>query len=124
MMNARMRGWGWISVVTMAVLVVVGPMASWAQETTPAATSSGSGPSGRSVLAQIGAVVGTIFYAPFKAVILCPAVGLVASGVTYAATGGEKETPRELLRLGCTGSYVISPEMVQGQEDFRAYDKP
>jgi hypothetical protein len=124
MMDTRNRGWGWILVVAIAVLVVVGPVASWAQETTPAAANPGSGPSGRTVLAEIGAVFGSIFYAPFKAVILCPAVGLVASGVTYAATGGEKDTPTKLLRLGCTGSYVISPEMVQGQESFRAYDTP
>ena len=51
-------------------------------------------------------------------------MGLVAAGATYAATGGEKETPEYLLRVGCTGTYVISPEMVQGQEAFRAYDKP
>jgi hypothetical protein len=89
MMEARKRGWGRILVVTIAVLGLVGPVASWAQETTPAAASTGSGPSGRSMLAGVGAVFGSIVYAPFKGLILCPAVGL-AAGVTYAATGGEK----------------------------------
>jgi hypothetical protein len=51
-------------------------------------------------------------------------VGLVAAGATYAATGGQKETPEYLLRVGCTGTYFISPGMVQGQEAFRTYDKP
>ena len=68
--------------------------------------------------------LGSIFYAPFKGLIQCPAVGLVAAGVTYAATGGQKETPEYLLRVGCTGTYFISPGMVQGQEAFRTYDKP
>jgi hypothetical protein len=103
---------------------MVGPVASRAQETTPAAANSGSGPSGSSFLAGVGAVLGSIFYVPFKGLIMCPAVGLVAGGVTYAATGGEKERPGYLLRVGCTGTYFISSEMVQGQEAFRAYDKP
>jgi hypothetical protein len=123
-MEARRRGWVWILVVTIAALGMVGPAASWAQETTPAAADSGSGPSGSTILAGVGAVFGSVFYAPFKGLILCPAVGVVASGVTYAATGGEKETPEYLLRVGCTGTYFISPGMVQGQEAFRAYDKP
>lgn len=123
-MEARKRRWVWILVVTIAVLGVVGPVASWAQETTPAAADSGSGPSGSTILAGVGAVFGSVFYAPFKGLILCPAVGVVASGVTYAATRGEKTTPEYLLRVGCTGTYFISPGMVQGQEAFRAYDKP
>ena len=123
-MEARKRGWSRILIVTIIVLGMVGPVASWAQETTPAAANSGSGPSGGTILAGVGAVFGSIFYASFKGLVLCPAVGLVASGVTYAATGGEKETPAHLFRVGCTGTYFISPEMVQEQEAFRAYDKP
>lgn len=123
-MEARKRGWSRILVVTIAVLGMVGPVASWAQETPPAATASGSGPSGSTILAGVGAVLGSIFYAPFKGLIECPAVGLVAAGVTYAATGGQKETPEYLLRVGCTGTYFISPGMVQGEEAFRTYDEP
>jgi hypothetical protein len=123
MMEARKRGWGRILVMTIAVLALVGPVASWAQETTPAVANSESGPSGRTILAGVGAVFGSAFYAPFKGLILCPAMGL-AAGATYAATGGGKETPEYLLRVGCTGTYVISPRMVQGQEAFRTYDKP
>jgi len=123
MMEDRKRGWGRILIVVIAVLGMVGPMASWAQEATPAAPNSGSGPSGATILADVGAVFGSIFFVPFKGLILCPALGL-ASGVTYAATGGEKGTPEYLLRLGCTGTYFISPEMVQGKEAFQAYEKP
>jgi hypothetical protein len=82
MMEGRKRGWIRILVVTIAVLGMVGPAASWAQETTPAAANSGPGPSGSTILAGVGAVLGSIFYAPFKGLILCPAVGLVAGGVT------------------------------------------
>jgi hypothetical protein len=73
-------------------------------------------------VAGVGAVVGSVVFAPFKALIMCPA-NAVAAGVTYAATWGGTETPEYLLRLGCTGTYFISPAMVQGQEAFRRYDE-
>jgi hypothetical protein len=72
-------------------------------------------------VAGVGAVAGSIVYAPFKALVMCP-VSAIASGATYAVTGGATDTPRFLLRVGCTGTYVIAPAMVQGQEAFRAYD--
>jgi hypothetical protein len=123
-MEPRTHVRSWILVLTIAVLTVGGPGAVWAQETQPASADSGSGPSGRAFLAGVGAVVGSIFYAPFKGLILCPAVGLVASGVTYAATKGETDTAGYLFRLGCTGTYVISPAMIQEQETFRTSDAP
>jgi len=122
-MEPRKHARSWILAVTIASLLVVVPVLGWAQEA-PASSDSGSGPSGRTILAGVGAVIGSIFYAPFKGLIMCPAVGLVAGGVTYAATGGEKETPDYLLRLGCSGTYFVSPSMIQGQESFRAYDAP
>jgi hypothetical protein len=61
-------------------------------------------------------------YAPFKALVLCP-VSAVAAGVTYAITLGSTDTSDFLLRLGCTGTYVVSPTMVQGEADFRQYDE-
>ena len=73
-------------------------------------------------MAGTGAVLGSIFFVPFKALIMCP-VGAVAAGGTYAVTGGETETANYLLRLGCTGTYFISPAMIQGQEAFRRYDE-
>ena len=121
-MEPRKRAWRSILLLMTAVLLITGPV-TWAQEA-PATSDSGSGPTGNSILAGVGAVIGSIFYAPFKGLIMCPAVGLVASGVTYAATKGEKETPEYLLRLGCTGTYFVSPSMVQGKETFRAYDAP
>jgi hypothetical protein len=74
---------------------------------------------GRTVLATVGAIFGSIFYIPFKAVGICPGMAL-ASGVHYAATvGKEPATDEYLLRAGCTGTYVITPGMVQGQEEFQ-----
>ena len=53
---------------------------------------------------------------------MCP-LGAVAAGGTYVATLGASEIPDYLLRLGCTGTYLISPAMIQGQEPFRRFDE-
>src|SRR3990172_5079484 len=63
----------------------------------------------RTVLATVGAVIGSIFYIPFKALGICPGMAL-ASGVHYAATvGKEPATDEYLVRAGCTGTYFITP---------------
>jgi hypothetical protein len=44
----------------------------------------------------------------------------LAGGVTYAATLGKaKEDAEYLARVGCTGTYLITPGMVQGKEEFQ-----
>lgn len=112
---------------TLVLLCLIGvtaavPLTSWA-EGVPLDDGVGPSSSGRRTAATIGAVAGSIAYAPFKALILCP-MGAIASGVTYAVTRGTTDTPDYLLRLGCTGTYLISPSMVQGEEAFRRYDEP
>jgi len=112
---------GWLAALGTTAVVLAGPAASWAQGASPS-DGGQPGPTGRTVAAGIGAVVGTVVYAPFKALVMCP-VGALAAGTTYAVTGGEKDTADYLLRLGCTGTYRISPAMVQGQEAFRGYEE-
>lgn len=101
----------------------IAPRPSGAQSAPPADAAPRSASSGGSILAGVGAVAGTIVYAPFKALVLCP-VSAVAAGATYAVTMGSTETPDFLLRLGCTGTYVVSPTMVQGEAAFRQYGEP
>ena len=117
--HTRIGVLGLTIVVGVAVLAVA---TSWAQEAPPSEAATRTIYSGSSVVAGVGAVLGTVVYAPFKALVLCP-VGAVASGVTYAATGGETETAGYVLRLGCTGTYLVTPAMVQGHEAFRRYDE-
>lgn len=112
---------GWLALFAATAVVLAGPGASWAQGAAPS-DGAQPGPTGRTVAAGIGAVAGTVVYAPFKALLMCP-VGALAAGTTYAVTGGEKDTADYLLRLGCTGTYFISPAMVQGQEAFRRYEE-
>jgi len=96
----------------------------WAQQAPPpmpapsASSASADDRPGAQGLATAAAVVGSLFYIPFKAAVICPGMAL-ASGASLAVTGGDPATARYLLRVGCTGTYVISPEMVRGQEEFQ-----
>ena len=117
--HARTRG---VLLLVLVGTVVCASGTSWAQGASPTDAELSSPSSGSTVLAGTGAVLGSIFFVPFKALIMCP-VGAVAAGGTYAVTGGETETANYLLRLGCTGTYFISPAMIQGQEAFRRYDE-
>ncbi len=85
-----------------------------------AAGPPGGGDStGRTIVAGVGSVLGTVVYAPFKALVMCPMMAL-AGGVTYAATLGKaKEDAEYVARVGCTGTYLITPGMVQGKEEFQ-----
>ena len=79
----------------------------------------GEDSTGRTIVAGVGSVLGSVVYAPFKALVLCPGMAL-AGGVTYAATLGKaKEDAEYLARVGCTGTYLITPGMVQGKEEFQ-----
>ena len=112
-----------VSLVFLVGVAVSAAATSWAQEAPPSEAVTKTIYSGSPIVAGVGAVVGSVVYAPFKALIMCP-VSAVASGVTYAATRGGTDTSEYLLRLGCTGTYLISPAMVQGHEAFRRYDEP
>ena len=112
--------------VAMAVLVLVVGVATagttWAQQGAPPATPGGPQPASanESVLTTMAAVaggIGSFFYIPFKVGIMCPGMAL-ASGASLAVTGGDKETAGYLLRVGCTGTYFVTPAMVRGQQEF------
>ena len=118
----RRGGWRWILGLAILGIGMAGPVDGMAQSSPPEAAGHGDA-SGRAFVAGVGAVIGTIVYAPFKALVLCPlsAVGSVATRAVTA--GSEADTADYVLRLGCTGTYAVSPEMVQGREAFRAYDE-
>ena len=117
--HASARG---VLLLVVVAGVVCASGTSWAQEAPPSEAVTKTIYSGSPVVAGVGAVLGSVVYAPFKALIMCP-LSAVASGVTYAATGGGTDTSGYLLRLGCTGTYLIAPAMVQGHQAFRPYDE-
>jgi len=123
-MNRMVRGL--LAVLIIGGVVLAGGGHGWGEQATPASPDPAPWPlptvaedaPGRAVLGSIGAVVGSVFYIPFKALGICPGMAL-AAGVHYAATVGRNPAADDyLLRAGCTGTYFISPGMVQGQEEF------
>jgi hypothetical protein len=107
----------------LAFLLVGGvlPGCGWAQAA-PATTGAGS-TDVSDALAGAGAVLGTIVFLPFKALLICPGMTL-AAGVSSAANGGWGERSESLLRVGCGGSYAVSPGMIQGQQSFQGAGGP
>ncbi len=93
--------------------------AAWAQQETPPAVAEPppAHDTALTVMAAVAGAIGTFFYIPFKVGLMCPGMAL-ASGASLAVTGGDKATAEYLLRVGCTGTYFITPAMVRGQEEF------
>ncbi len=108
------------SMIALLVLAIafLGIDAAWAQTATPSEPTATEGVSATEVLATGAAVVGSFFYAPFKALAICPGMAL-ASWASLAFIHDNGLTAEYLLRVGCTGTYVVTPEMVRGQQEFR-----
>jgi hypothetical protein len=114
------------AVVIILMIWVVGVSAAgtgWAQPAVSEAPASGTDRSATQFLAAFAAAVGSFFYIPFKAAAICPGMAL-ASGASLAVTGGDRDTAEYLLRVGCTGTYIITPGMVRGQEEFQESGSP
>jgi len=114
-----------ILLLVLAVAVAgAGTGTGWAQQAASsppasAAHASGEGDSqGLHVMAAVAGGIGSLFYIPFKALAICPSMAL-AAGVSLALARGETTTADYLLRVGCTGTYLITPQMVRGQEEFQ-----
>ena len=126
--EARMRYRGMLRLGMAGVLAfVVGAAsagAAWAQQPMAPATASEATPPvatdspGLNAMAAVAGAIGSLFYIPFKVGVMCPGMAL-ASGASLAMTGGNKDTAGYLLRVGCTGTYFITPGMVRGQEQFQ-----
>ncbi len=111
-----------LSVTLLFLIGLAAPPVTGAQSALPEPPRLESGTPVSHGFATAGAVVGTAVYAPFKALLLCPTSALVA-GATYAVTAGAKQPAAYLLDLGCTGTYVIRPGMIEGGETFHAIDE-
>ena len=117
MKRNRRRPGSMIALLVLAILLL-GIEAAWAQTAPPSEPTPTTGVTATEVLATGAAVVGSAFYIPFKALAICPGMAL-ASGASLAFTHGDRSTAEYLLRVGCTGTYVVTPEMIRGQQEFR-----
>ncbi len=107
-------------VIVLLALAIVGfeTQASGAQTAAPSEPAATRDTSATEVLATAAAAVGSFFYIPFKAVAICPGMAL-ASGASLAFTHGDRSTAEYLLRVGCTGTYIVTPGMIRGQQEFQ-----
>ncbi len=117
MKRNRRRPGSMIALLALAI-ALLGFDGAWAQTAPPSEPSATTGVSATEVMAKGAAAVGTFFYAPFKALAICPGMAL-ASGASLAFSHGDRSTAEYLLRVGCTGTYLITPEMVRGQQEFQ-----
>ncbi len=117
MKRIRRQPGSMIALLALAILLL-GIDAAWAQTAPPAESTETTGVTATEVLATGAAAVGSFFYIPFKALAICPGMAL-ASGASLAFTHGDRSTAEYLLRVGCTGTYVVTPKMIRGQEEFR-----
>jgi hypothetical protein len=119
--ETRMRYQRMLRVVMAGLLVLLVGVAAagpgWAEQAAPPPATANDSPGLRAMAAVAGAI-GSFFYIPFKVGAMCPGMAL-ASGASLAVTGGDKATAEYLLRVGCTGTYFITPQMVRGQEEFQ-----
>lgn len=99
-------------------LVLSATGASWAQPPAASAAQPANDSPGLAAMAAVVGTIGSFLYIPFKIGAICPGMA-PASGASLAVTGGDRSTAEYLLRLGCTGTYAITPEMVRGQEEFQ-----
>ncbi|MFB3818486.1 MAG: hypothetical protein ACE147_12530 [Candidatus Methylomirabilales bacterium] len=112
-----------IAVLVLALGMAVGPGPLAAQERPePLPASDVPAPPGTRGLAVAGALAGTAVYAPYKAVVLCPVMA-VAAGVTELLPLA-RSTSGYLLRVGCKGTYLVTPDMVRGREEFQGGGGP
>jgi hypothetical protein len=105
-----------IIVLLALFLAMASVETGWAQQ--PAASPPSEGLPWLRGMAIVAGAVGSIFYIPFKVGLICPGAALVAGG-NMAVTGGSRDMAERLLRIGCTGTFLITPEMVRGQEEFQ-----
>jgi hypothetical protein len=115
-----MSGNTWRNIVV--VLGVVAAVAA-APVTAQAQAAVEEDTSFTNVLAGVTAILGSLVYAPFKAVLVCP-FSAVGAGATWLATGGEASPADRVLRIGCEGDYFVTRSTLRGRQEFRQPDAP
>ena len=64
---------------------------------------------------RVGSVVATALYAPAK--VLYAATGVVAGGLGWGISGGNREAMEAVMTPALQGDYVITPEHLRGERE-------
>jgi hypothetical protein len=65
----------------------------------------------------VGTVLANIVYFPTK--LVYSVVGGVTGAVAYAVTVGDSDTAQAIWDASCRGTYVLTPEMLEGRTPIR-----
>jgi hypothetical protein len=104
---------GVLVLLTFSLVVGIGaPGLSMAEEQTM------SSPSNQAALG-IGSALLTLVYFPVK--LVYATLGGIVGGFTYALTGGDLETAKEVWEPSFYGTYVITPDHLKGNEPVRFF---
>lgn len=105
-------------VLTLLTVTAVGP--AWGQDgqPVPAPMSSNSeGGSASSAGMQAAAAFSTILYLPFKAAFAIG--GGIVGGLAYVFSGGNEQAAKSIWYTSMYGTYIITPEHLQGDRPVR-----
>lgn len=112
-MRTMMKGLAVLLVVALVHLAVVPVVAAQGAQGTEDATSGSAKGAGL----QAASWLATVVYGPFK--IAFAVVGGVTGGLTYAFSGGNLDAAKSVWHTSVYGTYVITPEHLQGDKPVR-----
>lgn len=101
-------------VLVLAVCTITVAPSAWSQENAPLSSEGGTGSSAGM---QAGAAVCTLLYFPFKAAFAIG--GGIVGGLTYVFTGGNETAAKSVWTTSMYGTYIITPEHLQGDKPIR-----
>lgn len=109
-MQTMMKGLAVLLVVALVHVAVIPVSHAQGAEDATSGSAKGAGLQAASWLA-------TVVYGPFK--IAFAAVGGVTGGLTYVFSGGNLEAAKSVWHTSVYGTYVITPEHLQGDKPVR-----
>ena len=121
-LSHRPRGTSSFKLVTafllLALCLVTMVPAAWSQENTPPpSTGNTEGGTASSAGMQAASAVSTILYFPFKAAFAIG--GGIVGGLAYAFSGGNEQAAKSIWDTSLRGTYIITPEHLQGDRPIR-----
>lgn len=102
----------------LALCIITMVPSAWSQEDTPPpSTGNTEGGTASSAGMQAAAAVSTILYFPFKAAFAIG--GGIVGGLAYAFSGGNEQAAKSIWDTSLRGTYVITPDHLQGDRPIR-----
>lgn len=102
----------------LALCTVTMAPAAWSQESAaPPSSQSTEGGTASSAGMQVAAGLSNFLYFPAKLVLAIG--GGIVGGLTYACSGGNEEAAKSVWTTSLYGTYLITPDHLQGNRPIR-----